>query len=280
MRKIVCAFFFSYLSQINFISQTQILRDPEKIQRINLIFHLVCGTGLCKIILHPHFKDPNLTIFSRVALLFSTFSPFKISILCTTFNLSIISQLLLYQLCVLPVLLWSPLLFCHEIYLAWLLLALLPLWRCSNVHLWQSVLGFYLLLFLPLLTLYVNTWSLLFSLESLQLGPFCLGVGALGIQCFCTEGGCNKTVSKSSLTQWSLRGQAFTCACSPTDPARFPTGQPIWLELLGEQWPAWCMTPAAPPLRCLSTKLWIRVDVSVFHRPFVFWVHFLRLMAI
>lgn len=279
MRKIVSAFFFSYLSQINFISQTQILRDPEKIQRINLIFHLVCGTGLCKIILHPHHSKTQIWLFfpglhccsARSPLLkFQSFVPLStfllfLSSFCTN---SVCCQFCFEVLCCCVM---------REIYLAWLLL---PLWRCSNVHLWQSVLGFYVLLFLPLLTLYVNIWSLLFSLESLQLGPFCLGVGALGIQRFCTEGGCNKTVSKSSLTQWSLRGQAFACACGPTDPARFPTEQPLWLELLGEQWPAWGTTPAAPPLRCLSTKLWIRVDVSVFHRPFVFWVHFLRLMAI
>lgn len=157
----------------------------------------------------------------------------------------------------------------REIYFSWLLLALLPLWRSGNVHLWQSLLRFSSLSFLPLHTLYISVWSLLFSLESLQLSHFSLGTGVLGVKCFCTEGGCDKTVCKSCLLQWGLWGQPVP---DPTDPAGFPTehlpGTP-WSTVTKE----WGMTSAAP-------SLWICTDIPMFHHPLVFYRHFLRLIAV
>lgn len=189
-------------------------------------------------------------------MLFSAFSLFKFQIFVplSTFLLffsSFCAHSLCCQFCF-RVLCYSVR---REIYLAWLLLALLPLWRCGNVHLWQPLLRFCLFLFLPLHTSYTSIWSLLFSLESLQLGHFCLGIWAFGIQCFCTEGGCDKTVSPGAPSYNEVCGvrplPVPAVLLIPHRAAHLP-GTP-WRTVTKE----WGMTPAAPHLCCLSTKPWI-----------------------
>lgn len=121
----------------------------------------------------------------------------------------------------------------REIYFAWLLLAVLPLWRSGNVHLWQSLLRFSSLLFLPLHTLDISVWSLLFSLDSLQLSHFCLGAGALGVKCFFTEGSCDKTVSARAPSYNEVCGVSLCLILL----IQQDSPQSICLELLGAQWP-------------------------------------------
>lgn len=143
----------------------------------------------------------------------------------------------------------------RDFYFAWLLLAFLPLWRCDNVHLWtQSVPRFYLFLFLTLHTLSINIWLLLFYPKSLHLGYLCLRIKALGIKHFAPKVATKNCVSKASLLQWSLWRQIFAYAYSPTDSVRFPTEQPICLEIFGEREPTWEITPVTPKLSTLLPK--------------------------
>lgn len=126
-----------------------------------------------------------------------------------------------------------------------LLLAPLPLWRCGNIHLWQSLLRFCLLLFLPLNTSYKSASGHSYFLWY----PFswvssAWEFGLLEYNAFAERVAVTKLcLQELPLTMRSVGSGLCLCLQSYW----FPTEQPIFLELPGEQWPRGEVWPLLPP---------------------------------
>lgn len=195
----------------------------------------------------PLFKFQNFLPLSTFILFFSSF--------CT---LSVCSQFCFEVLC------------CSvrtEIYFARLLLTLLPLWSCSNAHLWHPFFDFtfifatlyFIYKYLVIVIFYgmPSAWSFL---PGSWWNSMLLHRGWLWQNC----------LQELPLTMGSV-GSGFCVCLQPYWSCKIPhraaplPGTP-WRTVTKE----WGMTPVAPPLCCLSAKLWICADIPMFHHPFVF----------
>lgn len=157
-----------------------------------------------------------------------------------------------------------------EIYFAWLVCALLPLWGCGNAHLWHSVLLFYF--YSCHYIFYIKVSGHCYFLWN----PFSWVISAWElVEFFCTEGWLWQNSLQELPLTWGLWGQGFVCACSPTDPAGFPFAGNPWRTVTKE----WGLTPAAPPnsesalpFPCFITPLCFRCICSdwwLFNLPLV-----------